>query len=77
MSGAPIGEGLGEPLPMLHFQEQAVFMGPTAAILEEGKAEKREDLSDFRYVFNLAKVFLHTSSKMFLNLRSVLIQNSQ
>ena len=73
MAGAPIGEGLAEPLPMLHFQEQAVFMGPL--ILEEGKAEKREDLSDFRYVFNLAKVFLHTSSKMFLNLCPLLIQN--
>ena len=75
MSGAPIGEGLGEPLPMQHGQEQAVCMGPTAAILEEGRAEKREDLSDFRYVFNFAKVFLHASSKMLLNLCPLLIQN--
>ena len=62
MSGAPIGESPGESLPMQHGQVQNVCMGPTAAI-----AEKREDLSDFRYVFNLAKVFLHTSPKMFLN----------
>ena len=36
MSGAPNGEGLGEPLPMQQGQEQAVCIGPTAAMLEEG-----------------------------------------
>ena len=38
-------------------------------------AEKRENLSVFKYVLNLAKEFLHTSYNMFLNLCPVLIRN--
>ena len=39
------------------------------------RAEKREKLSVVRYVFNLAKEFLHTSYKMFPNLCPVLNWN--